>query len=260
MLGLSIPEVAERVRVTRDPATIALIARMSVVPSDTRAALIDTLVRSLKDAGVWAKLDLLYLLAAHDAQAARLNWVSTSYALAAVNSPGFTADRGYAGDGTTSYLDTGFQPGVSAGSKAAQNSLHLGGWSLGNADPSGADAGGGTLYLIPRSSGNLTSRCNDTATATVAVGNAMGHSLISRTGSAGYSRYRDAASLGDATAASSAPSAQSLLVCARNSATVPVNYSSRRVAAVSCGSGLGAGEVAALKAALGVYLTALGAV
>jgi hypothetical protein len=259
MLGLSIPEVAERVRNSRDAATIALIARMTAAPGEARSGLIDALVGALKDAGVWAKLDLLYVLAAHDAQAARLNWVSASYALAAVNSPGFLADRGYAGDGSTSYLDSGFQPGVTAGSLAARNDVHLGAWSLGNVDPSGADAGSRNLYILPRSSGMLTSRCNDTATGTVTVANALGHSLLSRTGPAGYARYRDGASLGDATAASSAPDPTNLLVGAKSSSTVPNNYTSRRIAAVSCGSGLSAGEVAALRAALAVYLAALGA-
>lgn len=260
MLGLSIPEVAERARSVRDAATLALIARMSVAPNETRAKLINALVRSLKDVGVWAKLDLLYVMASHDAQAARLNWVAASYTLAAVNSPGFATDRGYAGDGSTSYLDSGFQPGVTAGSKAARNDVHLGSWSLGNADPSGADAGNANFYIQPRSSGNFTSRCNDTATGTASVASALGHSLISRTGSAGYSRYRDGVSLGDATAASGTPVSQNLLVGVRNSATVPSSYTSRRIAAVSCGSGLSAGEVAALRGALATYLAALGAV
>ena len=43
---------------------------------------IKTLVDSLKSAGVWAKLDALYLLAAHDAQAARLNATARPICLA----------------------------------------------------------------------------------------------------------------------------------------------------------------------------------
>lgn len=55
--------------------TDALVARMEIAPSAARKKLIDDLIVELKSWGIWQKLDLLYILAAHDAQAARLNWV-----------------------------------------------------------------------------------------------------------------------------------------------------------------------------------------
>lgn len=106
----------------------ALFARMSVAPDATRKGHINTLIVALKNAGVWTKLDALYIFAAHDAQAARLNWVSTSYDASAVNSPTFTTDRGYTGDGATSYLDYQFNP-ATAGGKFAQNSAHMAMWT-----------------------------------------------------------------------------------------------------------------------------------
>ncbi|MEW6257105.1 MAG: hypothetical protein AB1592_14220 [Pseudomonadota bacterium] len=78
-LGVSVPSTALlRGRAqTQPPPTqaTALIARMTAAPSTARATAIGALVRSLASAGLWQKLDALYLLAAHDAQAARLNWV-----------------------------------------------------------------------------------------------------------------------------------------------------------------------------------------
>lgn len=92
-----------------DADAAALIALMSVAPDSTRQGHINTLVTALKGAGCWAKLDELWIMAAHDAQAARLGWKRYKN-LTAVNSPTFTVDQGFAGNGTTSYLDTNFVP------------------------------------------------------------------------------------------------------------------------------------------------------
>src|SRR5699024_9071210 len=127
MLGVSIPEVAER-GLGLDVATSALAARMTVVPAGARLRAIDAAVRALKASGVWPRMTALYMIAAHDAHAARLNWWQPLYDLTAVNSPAFTIDRGYAGDGTASYLDTGWAPSL-----GAQDSLCFGVWDRTNA-------------------------------------------------------------------------------------------------------------------------------
>lgn len=87
-----------------DMDALALIARMAVQPGTARVKLIDTLVRDLKSSGVWQALDGLYVMAAHDAQAARLNWRGNLLNLTPAASPPFTADRGYQGDGAAAYL------------------------------------------------------------------------------------------------------------------------------------------------------------
>ncbi|MFG1423925.1 hypothetical protein [Roseixanthobacter liquoris] len=76
-LGLSLPSAALYRQRSQPPApeTLGLLARMSVPPSPARRTQIDTLVKGLIAAGLWTKLDALYLTAAHDAQAARLNLV-----------------------------------------------------------------------------------------------------------------------------------------------------------------------------------------
>jgi hypothetical protein len=259
MLGLSIPEVAERARSARDPAAAALIARMTGAPSEARAGLIDALVRALKAAGVWGKLDMLHVLAAHDEQAARRNWVADAYNLAAVNAPGFVADRGFTGDGTTAYLDTGFQPGVSAGAHARQDDNHLGLWCRNNVSGTGIDIGSTNHSINANNAGNLSTRDMAVTTNTVGAGTSIGHSLVSRGGSTGYSRYKNGASLGDATQASAAAIALNLFVGCRNAGGVAGGFSARQIAVAHAGAALSAGEAAALYAALGVYLTAVGA-
>lgn len=118
------------------PETKALVARMSVTPSKGRQVTINRLVGKLIDLGLWqhADFDALYVFAAHDAQAARLNWFAAN-AATAVSSPTFTADRGYAGDGAAAYL-------TGAACNAAVGDGHLGGF----VQSGGASVGNGNGY------------------------------------------------------------------------------------------------------------------
>lgn len=83
---------------------IDLFDRMSVRPDFNRRYAINTLIASLKDYGLWTRLDGLYMFAAHTSQAALLNWRRTSANMSAVNSPIFTADVGFTGDAGAAYL------------------------------------------------------------------------------------------------------------------------------------------------------------
>lgn len=92
-----------------------LVAAMTVAPNGARKALIDTFIGALKTAGLWSKIDVMWVLAAHDEQAGRLNWKSPgNFTLTAVNTVTFTVDRGFAGDGSSGYLDTGWHAGTHA--------------------------------------------------------------------------------------------------------------------------------------------------
>ncbi len=124
-LALPVPPAGGDVAVPEQAETAALVARMAVPPASARRALIDAVIAGLKADGVWARLDWLCLLAAHDAQAARLNWRSATKALAAVNSPVFMADRGYQGDGAAAYLGLG-EWLIAAGNQFAQNDAAFG--------------------------------------------------------------------------------------------------------------------------------------
>lgn len=257
-LGLSIPEVAGRARAP-DPATSALVARMTAPPPAARVALIDALVRGLKAAGLWTRFDGLYLLAAHDAQAARLNWIAAANDLAAVNSPAFTADRGYAGDGATSYLDTGwlFPAGY-------QNSAHLMCWSRSGAASASYFMIGNanSVIALRRSTDDQDfTRVNAASSASRTSADASGMFLSSRTGAlAGdFAFYRNGAALALTGAlVSDVPDASyPLRILGRNGPTPA--FTNRQVAAASMGAGLSAGEGAALHAALSAYLAGVGA-
>lgn len=102
-----------------------LVAAMNVAPNKARKALIDDFVGALKAASVWSKLDVLWVLAAHDEQAGRLNWKSPGgFTLTAVNGPTLTTDRGFSGNGSTSYLDTGWNR-LTDGVQFTQDNAHI---------------------------------------------------------------------------------------------------------------------------------------
>lgn len=266
-LGLSIPDVAGRARVSLDPAAAAVIARMSLAPGETRIGLIDALVRGLKASGVWAKLDLLYLMAAHDAQAGRLNWIGAANDLAAVNAPGFTADRGYAGDGATSYLDTGWAASGSA--RFLTDSAALGCWINAGADtPSdfavamGARDASNGAFVGPRGSGNaIRGRVNQASSSASSgtVATRMGLTVLSRTASNLVSCYRGSGLDGSFATVSGGRATVPLFLGCLNASGSFSNGVDNRIAAGFAGAGLSGAEVAALHAALSAYLSAVGA-
>lgn len=97
-----------------EPETRLLLNSLLTEPSKSHTQLIDDTIYHLKQAGIWSKLDCLYLLAAPSTGVAAVNWINPGqYNLTAVNNPTFAANAGYSGrvDAVTPpYLQTGFNP------------------------------------------------------------------------------------------------------------------------------------------------------
>ena len=97
------------------PQSELLFAEMDVQPNAARQALIQSTIRALINANIWNSLDVFYMLAAHDSQAASLNWKSpTVNQLGVSGTPTFTVDEGYTGDGISEHLTTGYNPSSSS--------------------------------------------------------------------------------------------------------------------------------------------------
>ena len=255
-LGLSLSGGARPYTFTNAEAS-DLVARMSVAPSNARKARIDTTVGALKSAGLWSKLDALYMLAAHDAQAARLNWISTSYTLSEVNAPTFTTNAGYAGNGTSSYLESGYNP-TTAGGVFTQNSAHMGLWSNSASVTAAADIGNLNTAVVCRTSADLIAvRLNASVSAApIASTDGSGHFIGSRSGSAAIDEYRNGSSVGrGAASTSAAPSNSTFWIGARNNTA----FSARQISVAHWGSALTAAEVTALYDILDQYLNGLSA-
>jgi hypothetical protein len=92
-----------------DPSAVALFAAMTVQPSTARKGAYNALIVALKNAGVWQRLDVLYVLAVGTAQQASLNWINPGTATTSpVGSPVFTTDTGITGSFASSYESTNF--------------------------------------------------------------------------------------------------------------------------------------------------------
>lgn len=232
----------------------ALILRFAAPPDSARRGLIDTCIGSLKSAGVWPKLDVLYLFAAHDSQAARRNWVQDLYNATAQASPTFTADRGYEGDGAASHIDTNAPN--NALTKFSQADASLGVWV--NADNGATNPACGNLssrlQLTPGpatlsarlSTSTSTSGANPTA-------DRRGHLVACRPDAANQAIYKNGILVASSASATASVAAGNFWALRQGGV-----FSNDRVAAMHVGSHLTAGEVGQLHTALNTYLTAIG--
>ena len=247
----------------------AYFAAMSVAPDATRKGLLDALIVGLKSDGVWAKLDWLSITAAHDAQAGRVNAVTPAQVATAVNSPTFTTDRGYTGDGTTSYLNSGWNPTTATTPKMVQNSASMGVWlgtdsSSNTQDDIGTTARAsidGRRSAAATFGANLQSATNDIS-GTMSPASSVGFSSWSRYGAASAELFKNGVSLGTKASTTNAPANGNFFLLAANNVAAlgtPTRFSPRRSQAAFWGEQLSAAEHLALYNRLATYMTAIGA-
>lgn len=226
---------------------------MTAPPSPSRKLAIDTLVGALKAGGAWAKADAIYILAAHDAQAALLNWKSASYNATATNTPTFAADSGYTFDGSTNYLDTNFNPST-AGGAFAQDDAYLGMWLFSQAD---AARSGNTTARLQYLGGNaMSSRGNDGTNSSQAIDAAVRWISWSRSGGASYTQRVDGADLATPAVASTGLTSANLGIGAIPGTT----FGQGGIRAYIVGSAMSEAEDSATFSALSTYLGAVGAI
>ena len=84
------------------------------LPSASQQLLQEQLIIDLKDAGIWSNLDVFYVFATDgDSDFASINWKDpNSFEITEVNSPTFTTDVGFTGNGSSAYLDPSYNQGT----------------------------------------------------------------------------------------------------------------------------------------------------
>jgi len=243
-----------------DAATEAIAAAFTTPPTTARKNLIDAAVVALKAAGVWDKIDLLEVDAAADSQAALINWKNPAGATGvAVNSPTFTADSGFTGNGSSSYIDTSFNP-ATMGVNYTQNLCCAFAWSLtaGQSVRGIIGNSASSIVLLPRSASDLSeARVNATSASTNVPASTDGTGLwsINRTAGTTQQFYRNATLLSSGTNSSIAVTSANLEAL-RSAAT----YWAGTVACVGLAGSMNLTEQTDLYNALNTYLTAVGAV
>ncbi len=235
------------------PAADALLARMDVLPPARVRAIVRATIGMLQDAGIWGKLDALYVPAMHTAQAAKLNWISRSYNL--VTSETFVPYAGFAGSGSSS---TGFNPSTAVGAHFSQNSASLGLWVLSDTNLNYDAIGNANALIRPYiNSGQIATRLNSAATAESAYGprikSGFGLTWASRRDASGYRHGRNDAALAAVAAVSVAP-ANGAIELGGGAVTTD---SADLVAFAFIGGGLADEEVAALYRIIGPMLVEL---
>lgn len=204
-----------------------------------------TLIDGMVTDGDFAKLDALWIMATQDATTAVLNLVSTSFPLTLVNSPTFTADRGYAGNGTSSYINSTFAP--SAGTQYTLNSACYGVYNrAANAamGPGLMGGFGGTLtdfnQIQSDSGSDIFMRINEDTSASASFSNGSGNAgfiVGRRTTSSATAVFQDGVSRGTASGTSTSLATRTLFIGAGNFDGGPYKFSTNQFAAAIVGSG-----------------------
>lgn len=241
--------------------------------SAARLALMDLYIFSpLVASGDWALLDRLGVLANESVIPSKVD-LKNGVVVVPTNSPTFTADRGYQGDGVSAYVDTLFNIGNTAfsGTNYTQNSASYGAfYNLATAGGGGSGNRwmGATFnneILMPAGSGQ-NSGCNslnNNPTAFPWDNDARGMKSLNRASSSAFGRYIN----GALQTTVSANNSSSIPLASRATRKIPllawdadgslIAFNSGRI----CAWFIGGGGInhANVYTALNNYLTAIGA-
>jgi hypothetical protein len=192
-------------------------------PNSSVASAQNTMVESLVNSGVWAKLDVFYVLAGHTNGAGEslINWLNPgTFDATAVNSPTFTAFEGFAGDGATSYIDLNYNPAAN-GINYSQDDAVMGLYNRSDNAAAGGNMGvfdGTGDYLINtrNATNNAAARINDDITLVVANANGQGMYFINRSASNVREYYKNKSIIANDSQASSGINSSNVFALALN--------------------------------------------
>lgn len=225
-----------------------------------------TLIDGLVTDAIWSKLDALYVFATDTATNARINLKSSSFGISLIGTPTFTANTGYAGNGSQA-LDTTYNALTSG--QFTQNSGSMGVYVLtnrtvdANITHMGNNNVGDTIIDVVRLNafGNKDwFAINDNSPlAITGTGTAKGFGVASRTVSGTVNGYKNGSSIGSFTVTSSAPNSMNFYILGMNYNTgTLIQGSTDQVSAAFIGSGLTATDVSNISSRINTYMTAYG--
>lgn len=227
-----------------------------------RRTTVNTLFDSLDSNSLTTKLNRLWLLAAENTQSASIDLINLqTYSL--VNSPTFTTDRGYAGNGSSSYLNLntancGTQNSAMYGmalrtNQPAENSTSMGcddsGTASSTINPTWGD--GSMYWAINDDEGHA---------GVTPPASRVGIYIVTRTASTTAPCYKDGASLGTSTTTSNGTSALNFFLGCTNHSSGAHGFTVNQHSATFIGnSGFNSTEASNFNTNLQTYLTAVGA-
>jgi hypothetical protein len=236
-------------------------ARASGLDSIHKRAYND-LICGLVNAGIWSKLDVLYIFAAPDSTTALLNLVNSSFTATAQGSPTFTADRGYAVSATDNYVSSNYNFSTN-GTNYTQDSASMGGWSAaaGSTFWPAWDTNtgfGGNTNIITFDAGDIGFTINDTFQ--LSVGNdadGSGMFVAVRPNSSTAIVYRNGVSFGSVSQTSVA--LENGVLETGGDTTNALNHFSGTIRAMFAGGSLSPTDVSTFYGLMSTYMRAVGA-
>lgn len=194
-----------------DPATKLFLDRVAADLPLTRQQSLDKLFRALKLTRVFDVCDYFYDFTAATAQEANLNLIADRYNLTVGGgAPVFVPYSHYVGNGTSDYLNTGFNPTTAVGAQFTQNSAFIGVTSLTDVSDGARDdlTGNNSGTFIARTAvtvvGQATWRVN-MASSALANGTFPGHITARRTAATSSAIFSNGVQTGSSAIASAAP-------------------------------------------------------
>jgi hypothetical protein len=233
--------------------------------SATEEGYVDTLIKGLKADGIWSNLDRLWLLASENTHEAKIDIVN----LQSNTNHGatFTANRGYAGDGASTYVDSNYVP-ATAGGNLTLNSASFGIYDqTNNQSANGAFGGEDTsaanrLILLTRANVFLTYYVNSGAGDGTQnnVSTYKGMWVMTRTGASATAIYQNGSLNNSGTAASAALTSSSLYIVGAadyNSGSLDI-ANADQISAAFVGGSLTATQASQISGLINAYMTSVG--
>jgi hypothetical protein len=194
------------------------------------------LVLDLKSYGIWTSIQAAYPNIGSSALACKQNLVSTSFVGTFSGTSTFTS-AGVTGNGTTGYMDTGYNPATSG----ALNSSHLSVYSrtIGSQNDSGEIGSGTTIYqqITIRDTGDDATVALNANVNYVANMDSHGFYIASRVNSSQVKLYKNNSLLGTVSRISSSLPNRNIFVGGVNK-SAGIEYSNKQIAFSSIGAGL----------------------
>lgn len=262
-----IPNIVDYV-VPTDPATsswLAAVLAKGAPVSSTYMAAVNTLINTLKTAGVFQRLDRLWLFGAENATQALVDLIGAN-AATAVNAPTFTPGKGFQGNGTSSYINTGYNPATAGGKFIVNDACHgvwidaynTGGHVLANEN-------GIYSRLAINSSGQREVEVQASASAAVYTpGSTVGFTHGQRTGASAAANFGQGGVVDQIpnNAGAGFLSNRIYFALANNypGPTTPINFANSRLSAVWMGGSMTQAQLTAFATALATFFTTAGQV
>jgi hypothetical protein len=217
-------------------------------------------------------LDALYILATNTTTTAGLNLCGTSYSLLSNGTVTFTADQGYAGNGTTGFLNTQFVPQSATTPNYTPTSASIGAYDRTSSTTVSSTAtimgisNGAQTYIQPLTTSSAVSA--DVNTTTFALGgvnaNRQGAWIVTRTSSSAVALYGphgssaplNTVTTGDANGTPTA--AVSFTILGQGIVGSAQKFSTDQISAAFIGGALTGAQAAAINNRINAYMTALG--